>query len=203
MRCKKDSPILELNVKPSPTNIIMDTIYPGSYFPAYPKSYWRYIDTNGDTSALYTSDTYVKDRYINDFVNHTIDSAYVPICNGIPIYGYKEHRSDYFYYVSGTFPKFMSEVDDIGVSWCFKAFSSSHSYYYRKVLAIDTTINIGGVNYFPTIVIEESTGTIPYPIYRRYYTKNIGLIRMEYIVIGLSSFTVNNTVNLQSYFINH
>lgn len=66
MQCKKDSPIPEVITALATTSVIMDTIYPSSYFPAYPKSYWRYLDTNGDTSAVYTSNTYIKDRYLKD-----------------------------------------------------------------------------------------------------------------------------------------
>jgi hypothetical protein len=205
IQCKKDSASPEVITAPIPvpTSVIMDTIYPSNYFPAYPKSYWRYLDTNGDTSAVYTSNTYIKDRYLKDIANNIWDSAYVPKCNGIPIYGYTEHRSDLQYLISGFFPKFMSELDGIGTSWNYVRYGAYYI-YNRKVIVKDTTINIGGVNYYPTIVIEDLTGTIPVPTYRRYYTKDVGLIRLEYLVLGSgSSFVPSKTVNLQSYFINH
>lgn len=195
----------------SANNSVYDTIFPSSYFPAFPNSYWRYIDTNGDTSASYTSSSYVLDNYIKPIYNFISASAYVPLYNGIPIWGYFEHQTGPLYYASLNMPRILSDSLPVGTSWD-DTFGAGHI-GSRTILSLDTTIAINGISYDSTIVMEYSnrpTGGLKTPYMRRYFTKNIGITREESLVINygppptyIISYIPSVTKNLQSYFINH
>ena len=76
--------------------------------------------------------------------------------------------------------KILDESSPVGSSWYIA--QGSGTTYYRKITARDTTITIFGNSYYPTIVVEEycpqGFPNTPW-IYRRYYTKDIGLIKEE------------------------
>ncbi len=193
---------------------LIDTIFPNSYFPAFPNSFWRYLDTNGDTSSSYTSNTYILDYYMKPYPPLVISaSAYVPLYNGIPIWGYFEHQTNSLYNASLNMPRILSDSLPVGTSWddTFGAGSIGS----RSIKCLDTTIIINGISYDSTIVIEYSRRQASNPMskapfLRRYFTKNIGIIREETLVIDwgtpptfIISYVPSVTKNLQSYFINH
>jgi hypothetical protein len=167
--CKKD--------KAPPVTIpkTIDTLYPLSYLPVYPGSYWKYVDSNGDSTIDITNPTYELDYYITGW--EASDTFYVPKYNGINIWGYKEHLD---LGPSYAIPMriVLDETLTIGADWMYVGWGGS--YRYRKITAIDTSITIFGNTYYPTIIVEEySPQGLPSWISRRYYTKNIGLIKEE------------------------
>src|SRR4051812_25136770 len=99
--CKKDPPI---HFGPDPkmdtvAAAVPDTVWPGSYYPVYPGSWWKYRQ-DGNTIVDYTtSPQFVKSSYlVMDARNYPYgpnggkviysDTAYVPLLNGDPVYGY-------------------------------------------------------------------------------------------------------------------
>ncbi len=170
--CKKD--------KVSPTNKPYATIEPLSYFPVYPGSYWKYVNANNDTTIIETAPEYQLDFY-TEAGQHTSDTFYVPIYNGVPIWGYEEHTGSISYGGSYPLATILSETLPVWQSWIIKNWGAiKHS---RRVSAKDTTITINGTDYYPTIVIDQfwySGGPPNMPmINKRYYTKNIGLIKED------------------------
>ncbi len=194
------------------TTASIDTIYPHSYFPAFPNSYWRYLNTNGDTSSSYTSNSYVLDNYTKPGYTVINASAYVPLYNGIPIWGYFEHRLGN-YTISLYMPRILSDSLTVGTSW--NDTYGANIIGSRAIKCLDTTIIINGISYDSTIVMEYSNQQASNPLskapyMRRYFTKNIGITREETLVIDLTSplpygaaYIPSVTKNLQSYFINH
>ncbi len=171
--CKKDKvpPILPPTIPKT-----IDTLYPLSYLPVYPGSYWKYVDSNGDSTIDITNPTYELDYYLTAWGD--TDTAYAPKYNGIYIWGYNEHKSTGASYAI-PMRKILDESSPVGSSW-YIAHGSGTS-YYRKITARDTTITVFGNDYYPTIVVEEYCPQA-YPhlwSYRRYYTKDIGLIKEE------------------------
>lgn len=194
--CKKHN-----STQTGKTNLTYDTIKPLSYFPAYPGSYWKYIDSNNDTIVYKTDSIYKKDNYVIGAAAFVSDTFYVPFYDGFPIWGYESHTGPISN--SGSYPltRILSDTLPVGSDWVI--YNWSGTAVNRKISAKDTTIVIQGTSYFPTIVVEEyySAGIFTFTwIARRYYTQNIGLIRED--IHNLNSNTVNSRL-LAEYFINH
>jgi hypothetical protein len=181
-------------------DISIKTLYPRDYFPAYPGSYWKYIDSNNDTITYSTNPTYEKDCYTIADAEFTSDTFLVPVYNGIPVWGYKEKVGPISNAGSSPMQTILSDSLPVGSSWTI--------YYWggvevdRKVLAKDTMITIGSTNYSPTIVIGEYYNNYPVHkcIAKRYYTKNIGLVRED--IFSITDTTVNSKL-LYNCFIAH
>lgn len=178
-----------------------DTVYPLSYFPAYPGSWWKYVDSNGDTTENTTSSDYLPDSYVISGQAYESGVHMVPYYNGIPIWGYDAHEGYVSNAASTPLRKILSDTLPVGSSWAIYYWSGTG--VDRKIIAKDTTITIGSNSYFPTIVVEEYYSYGP-PFYlwiaKRYYTKDIGLIRED--LYSYTDSTVN-TREMIDYFINH
>lgn len=193
--CKKD------NITSNNTNLSYNTIFPLDYFPVFPGSYWKYVDDNNDTIEYNTNSSYQKDAYTVGSAAYVSDTFLVPIYNGIPIWGYEAHTGPISN--SGSYPltRILSDSLPVGSNWVI--YNWSGTAISRKIIAKDTTITISSNSYYPTIVVEEyySSGPPSYIwIAKRYYTKDIGLIR-EDLYNSLDSTT--NTKHIIDYFINH
>lgn len=169
--CKKDK------VPPIVVPKTFDTLYPLSYLPVYPGSYWKYVDSNGDSTIDITNPTYELDCYT--VAGLASDTFYAPKYNDIYIWGYKAHKFNGSY---NQIPMqtILSENLAVGSHW--QIFNEQGNTIYRKIIAKDTTITIFGIDYYPTIGVEEYFQTGPIDFVwsaRRYYTKDIGLIKEE------------------------
>ena len=71
---------------------------PRSYFPAYPGSYWKYLDDNNDTITSSTLSNYCKDYYTSGL--DTSETYLVPFYDGTPIWGYEAHTGSVSYATS-------------------------------------------------------------------------------------------------------
>lgn len=197
LACKKEKSI---PIPPPSTFTPHDTIFPLPYFPVYPASWWKYVDSNNDTIIIWTDSAYQKDYWI--YSVQVSDTFYVPIYNNIPIWGYHAHNGVVYNGWGDPFTKILSETDPVGKIWInyTNPFISS----WRRVIEYEATINISSFSFYPTIVVEEFSKW-GYPSYeileaRRYYTKNIGLIKEE-IFKGVDSTL--NTRELVDYYINN
>ena len=183
------------------TDLTYDTIKPLSYFPAYPGSYWKYIDSNNDTIVYKTDSIYKKDYYVIGAAAFVSDTFYVPFYDGFPIWGYEAHTGPISN--SGSYPlsRILSDTLPVGSDWPILHWSGTE--VNRKIIAKDTTVIVGGISYYPTIVVEEYYSSGP-PVYtwiaKRYYTKDIGLVKED--INNPNSNTVNSR-QLVEYFINH
>jgi hypothetical protein len=78
LSCKKDQENYEI-------------IYPGSYFPVYPNSWWVYKDQDDALTTHSVDQAYRLNKYITwaeDNKTEYSDPCYVPFYDGQPIYGY-------------------------------------------------------------------------------------------------------------------
>jgi len=92
------------------------------------------------------------------------------------------------------------ESKPIGTTWSIYHWGGEN--IKREITAVDTTIVISGKSYYPCIVVEEYNDQAPdeYWTYRRYFAKDVGLIKIE----DQTSFPiVIKTRNLVEYFINN
>lgn len=198
--CTKDKTLTNNN--PATTNVTSyDTIFPLNYFPVFPGSWWKYVDSNNDTTIVKTDSVYQQDYYTVGSAAYVSDTFFVPIYNNIPIWSYEAHTGPISH--SGSYPltRILSDSLPVGSNWIISNWSGTQ--ISRKIIAKDTTISISSNSYNPTIVIEEyfSYGPPNYIwIARRYYTKNIGMIK-EDLYNSIDS-TVNSK-QIIGYFINN
>jgi len=198
--CKKNENIPDNNPT-NPKATSYDTIFPLDYFPAFPGSYWKYVDSNNDTTEIKTDSVYQKDYYTIGSLAYVSDTFFVPIYNQIPIWRYEAHTGPISN--SGSYPltRILSDSLPVGSNWVIYAWSGTQ--ISRKIIAKDTTITISVDSYYPTIVVEEYYSDGPpnnIRIAKRYYTKNIGLIRED--IYNITDSTIN-TKQIFDYFINN
>jgi len=71
-------------------------IEPGSYYPVYPNSWWKYLVNNSYIQMDTTSDDYIVHSFkVDGDPDRYSDAARVPFLNGEPIYGYYYVESVY------------------------------------------------------------------------------------------------------------
>ncbi len=210
MSCKKDVAVPAAN-----SSVAFDTLYPNSYLPAYPGSYWKYMDSNGDTSGIYTG-TYIKDCYCIAYKNFfgqpvtyqvVSDTVFVPQYNGECLWGYSlnKHFSNYGY--GNTLRRAVADSFAVNTKWQYSSsyINGTTSTKSIMVFAKDTTIVINNTTYYPVIVMDDLFYPVtPSPVItnRYYYAKNIGLIKHE-IFSFFPQQSITKTILLQSYFINN
>lgn len=202
--CKKNH---DAPAEPTPQTPVIttqkeiDTIMPRPYLPVYPGSYWKY----SDNSTHSTSAAYVKDAY-HTVVNYkvvTSDTAYVPVYEGMFVWGYLNHREHAITFSENPFVTIIDERLSVGNSWTVDF--AGHSGTSASIIAIDSTLVIDGKNYFPTIAIyytynaNTANNSRSFPRKIEYYTKDIGLVKQELLN---DSGTVISEFHLVDYFIN-
>ncbi len=178
-----------------------DTLFPFSYLPAYPGSWWKYVSGKGVQTMVEADSSYVLDFYEDQSAAYISDTFYVPVYNNYPLWGYESHEGPISF--SGSYPlrRILSDSLPVWASW--NVYHWGGTAVDRKIIAKDTAIAIGQQSFFPTIVIEEyySSGPPTYIwLFKRYYTKNIGMIRED--SLNYNTMTVT-TRELDAYFINN
>jgi len=185
--CKDDNPITIIKPGVPPT---YDTVEIGSYFPAYPNSYWMYQDLNGDTIIHQTDSAYFLFSNYNP-INNPYDTTkyYAPLYDSMIVKKYSLYVGSSSYHESG-WKTILPDSIYIGNMFTEQYIWSS-TYYSGKITAIDTTMEISSVQYDSVLVVVEyigpSVGTFTYG--RTYYAKNIGIIKTEYWGINGDSIT--------------
>lgn len=203
--CRKEEVITPENPiteeSPSPTPPPPDTIFPCSYYPVYPGSYWTYQLNDGSLQTDVTSTDYLLDDYIMAWSSPstTSDPVYVPFLNNKPIYGYKKPVQSWSHPPGHQFlHPIISEI--VGFEY-FRYPSDPRYGDFREYLTIDSKgINLDGDSvitvkgyyvYGPNLDIR----TI------EYYVKDVGLTA-HYSYNYITGDTVYSKV-LINYFINH
>lgn len=190
--CKKEEAAQEEEIV---TETTIETIYPESYFPAYPGSFWEYEDSNGDTTRVETSPTYVL-SYSQNGPNY-----YAPHYDGMVVRKYLISTSATDYH-SSKWKRILPDELYVGNVFLQKYVHPSTD-YSGTILAIDTSISINGIQYDSVIVVKESNGPngngTYHPLANMYYAKHIGVIRTE---VYNGSGTITNTIDVIDYFVN-
>ena len=198
--CKKDNTDPVDNTGTGSETEEFQTIEPLSYFPAFPGSFWKYVDINGDTTMTSTALEYMEDYYTVGMQGFVSDTFLVPFYQGDAIWRYEAHTGPISNGGSYPFTLLVSDTLPVGSSWI----NSQWNGYTirRRILEKDATVTISGQDYYPTIVVEEYWDSQPFPgvrINRRYFTKDIGIVRED---TYNPSDTLVNTKYLIEYDIN-
>lgn len=194
---KKSSHCVDLKAVSHPT------VFPLSYFPAYPGSYWKYENIlNGEITTKKTEPTYLKDLNRTSHASKA-DTFYVPYYQKEPTWGYSLHSTVINTYGDYPYFRILSDTLSVGAQWTVYHWGGVH--IMRKIKAKDATIVIKGKSYYPTIVMQDYNYEGPPKGLRQsesYYTKDIGLIMYKTFGGYPSDTMYTTTIVLVDYFIN-
>jgi hypothetical protein len=164
---------------------------PGIYFPAFPKSWWNYLDKNNDTVRYEISNTY-----------EDCEGKCRPIFLNLNkcIQGNSLMQS--FYAGLGTSATIESPIYSTirdSVLVCpisFSTFKQINAFlgqedvpYRRNTNNVDTNITVNGINYINVIIVYEYNKFDSSHRYYDYFSRNIGLIKRD-------SVNINDTTDL-------
>lgn len=177
---------------------------PGDYFPAYPKSWWNYYDSNNELVEFKISTDYQecegKCRPVFTNINKCIQGNSLIQRNymGQGCYGAFE---------SPIYSTIIGSVLICPIS--FATFKQNDSFlqmdeiwFRRKATTIDTSITINGMTYTNVLIIYEYSTFDSLHRYYDYFAENIGLIKRDSVnqsdttdlieILRLDTFHVEN-----------
>lgn len=169
-------------IKIDPVEPVYDTIFPKAYLPAYPGSHWTYLDQNDSTIISEVSGDYILDYYIEQEAAYISDTFYVPALNHIPLWGYEAHTGPISHGGSYPLTLVLNDTAEVGFSWSVAHWAGNEN--RRIILARDTMIQLStNLTFSSVIVVKEYQSrpeNVPEWWYKRYYAKDLGLIKEEY-----------------------
>lgn len=172
-----------------------DTIFPKSYLPVYPGSWWTYYDSTSNSSFTDVAGAYELKSFNYD--NHHSRQYYVPSWRNRFYFGYGFQQNATF------FTKELEET--VASGWLYLPNTSTDCIHTpctsisRKVEAVGLTVIIDTITYSNVIRVREDVHQSGYwygGIYYYYYAKDVGLIKKEF-----SDHRVD--YQLMAYDINH
>jgi hypothetical protein len=181
-------------------------IEPGSYYPVYPNSWWKYLINDSIVQRDTTSDDYIVHSYlIYDDPEKYSDPARVPFINGLPIYGYNFVESigypDNYYGLNKLWPILSEKIGD-----SFWSFWVDHRYSRPCELVTVQSTTFNGTDSLLLLVSGYTTINIYdhyiYPEIRyRTFVKGVGCIS-DIVVDTVTSDTLSRKI-LIDYYVNH
>jgi hypothetical protein len=180
-------------------------IEPGSYFPVYPDSWWKYLVNDAVVQFDTTSDDYIVHSFkIDGDPDRYSAPARVPFLNGEPIYGYSYVESVYF---PTTIYDGIQELWPIlseTVGFTFnRGWNDARLGHPEEIVCVKSK-TFNGQDSILTLESYWYGWSIPGAIsnkrYRQFY-KNIGLVS-EILVDTATSDTLSRKI-LIDYYVNH
>jgi hypothetical protein len=180
-------------------------IEPGSYYPVYPNSWWKYLVNDSVIKWDTTSDDYLLHSYlIHENPEKYSDPVRVPFLNGNPIYCYKFVDTigypDNYYGLHELWPILSEEV---GYSFWISWFDTRYAQLNQRATVESKTFN--GTDSVLHLVSGWTNVYVDYYVYpeKRYRTfvKGIGLTS-DILVDTVTSDTLSRKI-LIDYYVNH
>lgn len=189
--CRKELPF-EQHTPP-------DTLFPRPYLPIYPGSWWTYRNASDSTTFTEYAGGYVLDRM--SYNEYNSQEYYVPLWRGRTYFGYGFYNEG----GAGCFTKELDPFSGTG-SWLYEPNPGDPRFSYwnvwRKTDSTGLTLTIDSVIYTDVIKVVEyeisSGSTAQWDVFDYYYAKDVGLIRVDKVTIGLEP-----KYYLIDHFINH
>ncbi len=169
--CRKEIPFEQTNPA--------DTLFPRSYLPIYPGSWWTYRWLADSTTFTDNASGYELASINYDHYNS--EKYYVPVWRNRNYFGYGFSNEN----GSQVFTKEVEET--LGASWLHESHPGDPRFsnwrVYRRVDSVGLSISVDSVQYNDVIKIiewESSSGTTAnWDAFQYYYAKDVGLIRMD------------------------
>lgn len=180
---------------------VIDTIFPGNYFPAYPGSHWTYLTSDGDTNFHSTDSTYKIFSHYDPFYNENDSSLYyAPLYDGSIVKKYLISNGPINRWTNGWI-RILPE--SIYVSVLYEEYEYRPTFLqYGQIWTIDTSMNINSFHFDSVLVVTELSGPSGTEIVigKTYYAKNVGIVKKERMnYIG----TISYEENIIDFFVNH
>jgi hypothetical protein len=165
-------------------------IYPGSYFPVYPNSWWTYLDQDSNFSYHSVDNTYKLNNYLIvkdfDYEEHS-DPCYVPVYDGNPIYYYDKISPCATYPYPQTYTRWPILSEQVGFTFQ-KDYDDPRNGHPVEMVVVKGKY-IDGKD---SILLQEIhwTQNVSHVITTQEFAKNIGLVR-TFSIDTLSGDTVS------------
>ncbi len=182
--CEKENLTVD-NTVPDEDSIsllpVYDTVPMGEYFPAYPNSYWIYLNLDGDTVIHKTDTIYSLHSNYHPYQNpYDTTKYYACKYDGRTVKKYElSVRSNH--YVHETSWETILPDNLYEGNLFLKHYSWPYTYSSGRILKIDTTVMLNSTSYDSVIIVLEylgpGIGCVPHG--KTYYAKNIGIIKKE------------------------
>ena len=146
-------------------------IIPKAYFPALPGSSWTYVTDEGEFVTYSTAAEYAVDEFER---GGELYRGIVPVYEGKFVWGYS--------FRSGNAPPtlFLKDDEPEGRTFHRTDHAQIGTSYCTLIFAKDTSVMIAGIDHYPTIIVEYRVCIpITITISRKYYTRDIGLVKIE------------------------
>lgn len=162
-----------------------DTIHPGCYIPAWPGSYWTYVDLNGTETTVVAGDWHLLSNYHPySAPDDTSHCCWIPTYDGRLLKGYLQ---SYGNGMPGPNQSLWKELlpDPVvdGAHW-WSHTDAPEVHYYGDILTVDSTVTVNGIVYDNVVVASIHYELFPPNSgYRTlyFYACDVGLIRRMYI----------------------
>jgi hypothetical protein len=155
-------------------------IQPGSYFPVYPNSWWKYKVNNSEIIIDSTSDNYILDHYktVSSNPDEYSEFVYVPFLYSHfitgPIYGYDKIE---YNYLGGIYEKWPILREEVGFE--FKRDAGSQYPHTEESVIVKAKILNGEESVLilvGTFKIEPYNWSQPQKRYQE-FVKDVGLVK--------------------------
>jgi hypothetical protein len=148
-------------------------IYPGSYYPVYPNTWWKYINedsviTTDSVGPAYQLNTYI--TWTGDNKDEYSDPFYVPFLNGQPIYHYDKIVYEIYPYAGERWPILSEKIG-------FEFQRDYHDPRFTYVVEM-VTVKRKYFNGTDSVLVQEGhwTHEVNDFITTQEFVKNVGLV---------------------------
>ena len=157
----------------------LSIVYPKEYLPAYPGSIWYY--SNGDVSKVHTN--YVAHRY-QPYINSTeyTTEKLVPFIDNKYLYGYDITQNSMSYPLKILLSESVNKpwiVDTVGAEKIYRETIQKIDSMYLRFPSDENPLD--SALYYDILEVVEYLGSLDNTKWnsKEYYSKNIGLIKVE------------------------
>lgn len=178
-----------------------DTIFPGCYIPAWPGSYWTYLDQDGIETTITAGDWHLLSNYHPySAPNDTSHCCWVPTFNGDIMHGYLVRFGNGMPGPNSSLWKRLLPDSIYDGAHYSSYIQEPETQYNGDILTVDSTVTVNGVVYHDVVVASIHYELLPplgfaYTLY--FYVCDVGLIRSIYVYDG----TVSSQADLIDYHI--
>jgi hypothetical protein len=169
---------------------------PGSYFPAFPKTWWTYRNQQNQLVEYKISDDYQSCKgkcspvFLN--LNVCVDGEYFVADANIGL-------GSVMTLASPVYSLILDSVFNCSVSFAAMGVNGYNTNTKRVTIASDTTVTLQNLQLYPNVIIVKEYNFDTSYFYCDYFAKNIGLIKRD----SIHSADTTQILSIENYYIGH